>query len=72
MAEKREFLIPGQSPKKPLTAHAQNRFVQRLNDSMKLEHFVPHDFRRTIVTRLSEMELCPMLPKKCLAMSSVE
>lgn len=62
----REFLIPGQSPKKPLTSHAQNRFVQRLNDRMKLEHFVPHDFRRTIVTRLSENGIMPHVTEKML------
>ena len=62
----REFLIPGQSVKKPLTSHAQNRFVQRLNDRMKLEHFVPHDFRRTIVTRLSENQVMPHVTEKML------
>ncbi len=62
----REFLIPGQSPRKPLTAHAQNRFVQRLNDRMKLEHFVPHDLRRTIVTRLSENGIMPHVTEKML------
>lgn len=62
----REFLIPGQSIKKPLTSHAQNRFVQRLNDRMKLEHFVPHDFRRTIVTRLSENQIMPHVTEKML------
>ena len=62
----REFLIPGQSAKKPLTCHAQNRFVQRLNDRMKLEHFVPHDFRRTIVTRLSENGIMPHVTEKML------
>ena len=63
---KREFLIPGQSPKKPLTSHAQNRFVQRLNDRMKLEYFTPHDFRRTLVTRLSENEVMPHVTEKML------
>lgn len=62
----RDFLIPGQSAKKPLTSHAQNRFVQRLNDRMKLDHFVPHDFRRTIVTRLSENGVMPHVTEKML------
>lgn len=55
----RDFLIAGQPSKKPLTNLAQNRFVPRLNDCMKLEHFVPHDFRRTIVTCLSENQIAP-------------
>lgn len=62
----REFLIPGQLPNKPLTSHAVNRFVQRLNDRMKLTHFVPHDFRRTIVTRLSENAVMPHVTEKML------
>jgi integrase len=62
----REFLIPGQSARKPLTSHAQNRFVQRLNERMKLERFVPHDFRRTIVTRLSENGIMPHVTEKML------
>jgi len=62
----REYLIPGQSAKKPITSHAVNRFVQRLNDRLKLLHFVPHDFRRTIVTRLSENEVMPHVTEKML------
>ena len=62
----REFLIPGQSSKKPLTSHALNKYIQRLNDRMKLDHFVPHDFRRTIVTRLSENGVMPHVTEKML------
>lgn len=62
----REFFIPGQSARKPLISHAQNRFVQRLNERMKLERFVPHDFRRTIVTRLSENWIMPHVTEKML------
>ncbi len=50
----REYLIAGDIKGKPLTTHAVNRFVQRMNTHLKYPHFVPHDFRRTIVTRLSE------------------
>ena len=62
----RTFLIPGQSQHKPLTSHAQTRFVQRLNDRLKLDRFVAHDFRRTIVTRLSENEVLPHVTEKML------
>ena len=64
--EKREFLIEGLSPKAPITSHAINRFVQRLNDRLKLESFVPHDFRRTITTRLSENKVMPHVTEKML------
>jgi len=64
--QEREFLIEGDKRGKPLTAHALNRFVQRVNDHLKYPHFVPHDFRRTIVTRLSEMEVMPHVCEKML------
>ncbi len=64
--KEREFLIEGDKRGKPLTAHALNRFVQRMNNHLMYPHFVPHDFRRTIVTRLSEMEVMPHVTEKML------
>ena len=64
--ESRTFLIPGQNKNKPLTTHALNRFVQRLNDKMCVEHFTPHDFRRTGTTRLSENGIMPHVTEKML------
>ena len=40
--------------------------MQRLNDRLKLEPFVPHDFRRTITTRLSENKVMPHVTEKML------
>jgi integrase len=62
----REYLIEGDKRGKPLTTHALNRFVQRMNNHLMYPHFVPHDFRRTIVTRLSEMEVMPHVTEKML------
>jgi len=62
----RTFLIPGQNKNKPLTTHALNRFVRRLNDKMNVEHFTPHDFRRTGATRLSENGVMPHVIEKML------
>lgn len=62
----REYLIAGDKEGKPLTTHSVNRFVQRMNNHLKYPHFVPHDFRRTIVTRLSEMEVMPHVTEKML------
>ncbi|WP_017221390.1 tyrosine-type recombinase/integrase [Moritella dasanensis] len=62
----RALLIPGQKKDKPLSAHALNRFVQRLNDKMNVEQFVPHDFRRTGATRLSENGVMPHVIEKML------
>jgi integrase len=64
--ENRNYLIEGDKQGKPLTPHSLNRFIQRMNTHLKYPHFVPHDFRRTIVTRLSEMEVMPHVTEKML------
>jgi len=64
--ETRHYLIEGDKLGKPLTPHSLNRFIQRMNTHLKYPHFVPHDFRRTIVTRLSEMEVMPHVTEKML------
>jgi len=62
----RKYLIEGSSKDKVLTTHSINRFVQRLNIELKFKAFVPHDFRRTISTRLSEKEVMPHVTEKML------
>ena len=37
-----------------------------MNVHLKYEHFVPHDFRRTISTRLSEKKVMPHVTEKML------
>lgn len=64
--KEREFLIIGDRKGNPITTHAVNRFVQRMNAHIKLPAFVPHDFRRTISTRLSEKEVMPHVTEKML------
>ncbi len=63
---KREFLIEGERNGRPLTTHSVNRFVQRMNNHLRYPPFVPHDFRRTIVTRLSELGVMPHVTEKML------
>jgi integrase len=65
----REFLIEGDKEGRPLTAHAVNRFVQRMNEHLNFQHFVPHDFRRTISTRLSEEKVELHVTEKMLGHS---
>ena len=64
--KQRKNLIEGVARGSCLTPHAVNRYVRRLNDQLRYEHFVPHDFRRTISTRLSEMEVMPHVTEKML------
>ncbi len=62
----RTYLIEGDKFGSPLTTHAINRFVKRMNNHLKYEPFVPHDFRRTISTRLSENKVLPHVTEKML------
>jgi integrase len=62
----RTYLIEGDKKGAPLTTTSINRFVKRMNNSLKYEHFVPHDFRRTISTRLSENKVMPHVTEKML------
>jgi len=62
----RVHLIEGDKKGNPLTPHAVNRFVQRMNEHLKFPSFVPHDFRRTITTRLSEKMVLPHVTEKML------
>ena len=62
----RKHLIEGDKKGAPLTTHAINRFVQRMNNHLKFEPFVPHDFRRTISTRLSENKVHPHVTENML------
>lgn len=65
----REFLIEGDKKGRPLTTHAVNRFVQRMNKHLNFQYFVPHDFRRTISTRLSEEKVELHVTEKMLGHS---
>lgn len=52
--------------KKPITTHAIARAVSRIRAKLKIAHFVPHDFRRTIATRLAEQGVAPHITEKML------
>lgn len=64
------FLIPGAHRDTCMTAHSLNRYVKRIHatlyEKFNTERFVPHDFRRTISTRLSEKEILPHVTEKML------
>lgn len=52
--------------KKPITTHAIARAVSRIRAKLHITHFVPHDFRRTITTRLAEQGIAPHVTEKML------
>lgn len=64
------FLIPGSHRGTFMTTHSLNRFTTRmwgrLHTAYKIEKFTPHDYRRTIATRLSEREVLPHVTEKML------
>tara|TARA_R110002049_G_scaffold255016_3_gene430540 strand:- start:7008 stop:8222 length:1215 start_codon:yes stop_codon:yes gene_type:complete len=64
------YLIPGQHKGTNMTSHSLNRFITRtwgkLSAKVKFEKFTPHDFRRTLSTRLSEKEVLPHVSEKML------
>jgi len=51
---------------KPITTHAIARAMRRIRAKLNIDEFVPHDFRRTIVTRLSEINVPPHVTEKML------
>lgn len=64
------YLIKGQHRGTFLTIHSVNRFTVRLlgkmNKVKKTDRFTPHDFRRTLSTRLSEENILPHVTEKML------
>ncbi|WP_340678515.1 integrase arm-type DNA-binding domain-containing protein [Paraglaciecola sp.] len=67
---KEGFIIPGQKLGEAITTHSVNRFAkriwQKLYDAHLTPEWTPHDFRRTLVTRLSEIEVMPHVTEKML------
>ena len=61
-----EVLFPGTNLDIPLTICSANRFIQRIRKSLDLETWRTHDFRRTVVTRLSEEGVAPHITERMM------
>lgn len=61
-----DVLFPGWDLDEPITISAANRFVRRIRNSLKLEHWRAHDFRRSISTGASELGAMPHVTEKML------
>lgn len=61
-----DVLFPGEDISKPISIAAANRFVNRIRGGMDLGYWRTHDFRRTLVTRLSEMNVEPHVTERML------
>ena len=64
------YLIPGAHKNTPMTTHSIARFCKRiwgkLHTIYEMEGFIPHDFRRTLSTRISEKGVLPHVSEKML------
>jgi integrase len=67
---KKYLVIPVQKPDKAIITDSVNRLAKRiwnkLYDNYQMPEWMPHDFRRTLVTRLSENEVLPHVTEKIL------
>lgn len=61
-----KILFPGADIKAPLSISAANRYIGRIRDSMDIGYWRTHDFRRTLVTRLSEEGIAPHVTERML------
>ncbi|MGK8226697.1 tyrosine-type recombinase/integrase [Escherichia coli] len=66
MTTYKDILFPGAEIHEPITIAAANRFVNRIRGEMDLGYWRTHDFRRTLVTRLSEMDVEPHVTERML------
>lgn len=61
-----QVLFPGNLISEPLTISAANRYIKRIREGMDLGYWRAHDFRRTLVTRLSEVGIAPHITERML------
>lgn len=61
-----KVLFPGNLITEPLTIAAANRYIKRIREGLDLGYWRAHDFRRTLVTRLSEEGVAPHITERML------
>ncbi|HFK7184703.1 TPA: tyrosine-type recombinase/integrase [Serratia odorifera] len=61
-----KVLFPGNLITEPLTTAAANRYIKRIREGLDLGYWRAHDFRRTLVTRLSEEGVAPHITERML------
>lgn len=61
-----EYVFVGQVAGKPINKDAFHRATARIIAKLDVEQFKPHDLRRTLRTRLSEMKVDYVVAEKCL------
>ena len=66
MTTYKEILFPGDDIDQPISIAAANRFIGRIRAGMDIGYWRAHDFRRTLVTRLSEDGVAPHVTERML------
>ena len=61
-----KVLFPGNLITEPLTISAANRYIKRIREGLDIGYWRAHDFRRTLVTRLSEEGVAPHITERML------
>lgn len=61
-----QILFPGADTREPITISAANRYILRIREGLDLGYWRAHDFRRTLVTRLSEEGVAPHVTERML------
>lgn len=59
MATYEDVLFPGHNLDEPISIAAANRYIRRIRDSLPLEYWRTHDFRRSLSTGASELGVMP-------------
>ncbi|XKM12712.1 site-specific integrase [Orbaceae bacterium ac157xtp] len=59
-------MFPGVDLNRAVTISAANRYVRRLREGLSIPEWSSHDFRRSLVTRLSEEGIMPHVTEKML------
>lgn len=61
-----QILFPGADTRQPITISTANRYILRIRGGLELGYWRAHDFRRTLVARLSEEGDAPYVTKRML------
>jgi integrase len=61
-----QILFPGAEISQPITISATNRYILRIREGLDIGYWRSHDFRRTLVTRLSEQGVAPHVTERML------
>lgn len=61
-----KVLFPGNLITESLTISAANRYIKRIREGLDIGYWRAHDFRRTLVTRLSEEAVAPHITERML------